>query len=141
MFRDIKKEQPDPAIIQLLAACVYENSPERAQSAAEEYRTRHNRDLFGWVENGEIIGMCGFRVYHTDRVVVTHIATRSQDRGRGIGQQIIQALQAEFLLPIHAETDDDAVGFYRKLGFETTAFEKTGHRRWACVLEVPHAKL
>jgi GrpB-like predicted nucleotidyltransferase (UPF0157 family) len=41
-----------------------------------------------------------------------------------------------YKLTITAETDDDAVGFYRKCGFNATAFQKHGIQRWNCVLPV-----
>jgi predicted aminopeptidase len=40
-------------------------------------------------------------------------------------------------MAIEAETDDDAVDFYRKRGFTTTAIQKYGVRRWTCVLAAP----
>jgi ribosomal protein S18 acetylase RimI-like enzyme len=79
------------------------------------------------MENDEIFGVCGFRVYHTDRVEIMNIAVAENARKRGIGSAMVNALRDEFLLPIHAETDDDAVGFYRNVGFD-------GARRWVCEL-------
>jgi GNAT superfamily N-acetyltransferase len=128
----------DPIVLQLLAASSYENSMEKAEKKAEEYRTCHNWSLYGWIENGEIVGSCGFKVYHTDRVEMLNIAVAENVRKRGIGSTMVNALRDEFLLPIHAETDDDAVGFYRNVGVETTSFiHEKGYKRWACVLAAP----
>jgi hypothetical protein len=111
---------------------------ERAAQKAEEYRTRHNWSLYGWIENGEIVGSCGFKVFHTNRVEIMSIAVVENVRKRGIGSAMVNALRDEFLLPIHAETDDDAVGFYNKVGFETISFiHEKGYKRWACVLATP----
>jgi N-acetylglutamate synthase-like GNAT family acetyltransferase len=138
MFHNIKDRLDDPIVLQLLAASSYENSMERAAQKAEEYRTRHNWSLFGWIENGEIVGSCGYKVYHTDRVEIMSIAVAESSRKRGIGSAMVNALRDEFLLPIYAETDDDAVGFYSKVGFETTSFvHEKGYKRWACVLAAP----
>jgi len=49
---------------------------------------------------------------------------------------MVTTLQAQFKMTIEAETDDDAVGFYRKCGFEVTAIQKYDVRRWTCVLPV-----
>jgi hypothetical protein len=46
---------------------------------------------------------------------------------------MITALSETYHLPIEAETDDDAVEFYRKNGFTTTATQKYNVRRWNCV--------
>ena len=40
-------------------------------------------------------------------------------------------------MAIEAETDDDAVNFYRKRGFTATATQKYNVRRWICVLPAP----
>jgi len=49
---------------------------------------------------------------------------------------MVTALEEMYGLPIEAETDDEAVAFYRKRGFETTEFDhpKRG-RRYTCVLK------
>jgi len=137
MFSNIKDQLDNPAILKILAASIYENSAERTANRAEEYRSRYNWSFYGWIDNDEIIGVCGFKVYHTDRVEILNIAVAEQIRGRGIGKAMVVALRDEFLLPIHAETDDDAVDFYRKVGFYTIAFDKNGYNRWNCVLNAP----
>jgi GNAT superfamily N-acetyltransferase len=137
MFINIKDRLTDPIVLQLLAASSYENTMERAAKKAEEFRNRHNWSLYGWIENGEIIGSCGYKVYHTDRVEIMSIAVAESSRKRGIGSKMITALSEEYLLPIHAETDDDAVGFYRKVDFDTSPFDKNGYRRYACILAAP----
>jgi len=131
MFRNIKDQLDNPVVRNIFAACVYKN----ADKKLEQYRSCDTLSLYGWVENGEIVGVCGFEV--RDTVEIKHIAVAENARGRGIGSAMIAALRAQFCLTIQAETDDDAVDFYRKVGFEATEFEKYGVRRWACVLASP----
>ncbi|MDR3264006.1 MAG: GNAT family N-acetyltransferase [Clostridiales bacterium] len=50
----------------------------------------------------------------------------------GIGRMMIKELKAKYDKPLEAETDDDAVGFYRKCGFETAEIARNGIRRWIC---------
>jgi len=38
---------------------------------------------------------------------------------------MITALREKYRMMIEAETDDDAIDFYRKCGFKTTAIYKT----------------
>ena len=59
MFRNIKGELNNPTILQLLVASAYDNSMENAYKKAEEFHNRHNWSIYGWVENEEIIGVCG----------------------------------------------------------------------------------
>ena len=139
MFSNIKDRLDNSTVRQIMTACVYDYSPHVADKKLDEYRTRETYSMYGWIENGEIIGICGFQVYQTNRVEVMHIAVDEKMRQRGIGSAMVKALQEQFCLPLKAETDDDAVGFYRKAGFETTAFHIGGVRRYICVLAPPFA--
>jgi GrpB-like predicted nucleotidyltransferase (UPF0157 family) len=99
----------------------------------ERCRSHEPHQLYGWVENGEIFGVCGYEA-HADYIEIQHIAVAENKRRQGVGGKMVAALQASFNLPIEAETDDDAVDFYRKCGFEATAISKYDVRRWTCVL-------
>jgi ribosomal protein S18 acetylase RimI-like enzyme len=56
---------------------------------------------------------------------------------------MVRWLQDKYSMTIEAETDDEAVEFYRKCGFETTSFyEEDGderYKRWTCVLPIDTA--
>ena len=135
MFRNIKDELDNPTILELLVASAYDNSIESAYKKVEEFRNHHNWSIYGWIEDEDIVGVCGFKIYHTDHVEILNIAVSENGRRRGVGTAMICALHDEFLLPIIAETDDDAVDFYRKIGFAvTSAPAKNGVPRYACVL-------
>jgi len=137
MFIDIKNRANDPEIIKLLAACIFENCEKRAAKDADEYKQRSKWKLFGWSENKKILAVCGCEV-RPDKAIIRHIATGESTRGQGIGRKMIAALRQRYNLPIEAETDDDAVDFYRKCGFEAALVPKQKYsiRRWTCVLPV-----
>jgi 8-oxo-dGTP pyrophosphatase MutT (NUDIX family)/GNAT superfamily N-acetyltransferase len=135
MWTDIKSQINDSAVQNILAACVFDNSPEGMANVTERYGSHESWRLYGWVENGDIIGVCGFEA-HADYVEIQHIAVAENKRRQGVGGKMVAALQAAYNLPIEAETDDDAADFYRKCGFETTAIRKYDVRRWTCVLPV-----
>ncbi|KAF0193741.1 MAG: hypothetical protein FD169_2284 [Bacillota bacterium] len=92
--------------------------------------------IYGWVENDEIVGICGFDV-HKDYVEILNIAVAENIRYHGVGGKMTTALWKKYEMMIEVETDDDAVDFYRKRGFSTTATQKYGVRRWTCVLAAP----
>ena len=103
-------------------------------------RVRRSRlfgvDIYGWVEGGIVIGICGFEV-HSDKVEI-HLISVAEDRQKqGVGSVMVTALQKMYGLPLEAETVEEAVGFYRKRGFKTTAFQ---HSEWGekytCVIRV-----
>jgi len=135
VFTNIKKQATDPEIIKLLSACIYEYSIERATAEAKNYQLHDERFLYGWLENDKILAVCGGEL-QSGVVIIRHISACENLRGQGIGSKMISALQWQYNLPIQAETDDDAIDFYRKCGFETTVIRKHNMRRWVCLLPV-----
>jgi 8-oxo-dGTP pyrophosphatase MutT (NUDIX family)/GNAT superfamily N-acetyltransferase len=135
MWTDMKFQIENPAVLSVLAASVFDNSPAGMADKIALYRSHESWQFYGWVENGEISGVCGFAV-HANHVEILNIAVAENKRRQGVGGKMIAALQAAYNLPIEAETDDDAVDFYRKCGFETSAIRKCDVRRWICVLPV-----
>ena len=109
---------------------------ERAALKAKSYKENEAQQLYGWVENGEVLGVVGV-LTHPDKIEITSIAVAENARNRGIGRSMITALVKKYNTTIEAEADDDAVNFYRKCGFIcTTALEKHDVRRWKCNLPV-----
>jgi len=57
------------------------------------------------------------------RAEITGIAVRQESRGRGVGKfMVFSAADALKIRRVFAETDDDAVEFYRRLGFSVQPF-------------------
>ena len=139
MFRDIKNQMRSHVVRQILAACVFDDSPEGLDKLADDYHRHGDWQLFGWFDREILLGVCGFEV-HSDWVEILHIATSENARGHGVGRAIIAELQNIYKMTIEAETDDDAVVFYRKCGFETTAIRKYDMQRWTCVLHLNYVR-
>ncbi|HCS74324.1 MAG TPA: hypothetical protein DIW17_10670 [Clostridiales bacterium] len=135
-FRSIKNQADNSDIIKIISYSVYECSPERAAIKAKAYKNDETQDIYAWVENGDILGVCGI-IVHRNKIEITNISVSENNRHRGIGSSMITALQEKYEMVIEAETDDDAVDFYRKCGFETNDFQKQGFRRWNCILSAP----
>ena len=135
MFVDIKEKIANPEILNILAACVFDNSAKAMAKKAEDYRQHEEWLFYGWQENGKIVGVCGY-IVHPTKVEILSIAVSKEAQWQGIGSRMIIALQEKYNLPLEAETDDDAIGFYKKRGFTSTPFEKHGVRRWTCLLPV-----
>ncbi|MDD4412982.1 MAG: GNAT family N-acetyltransferase [Oscillospiraceae bacterium] len=136
-FQDIKNHLDNNTIHKILSYCLFDGSPEGIAKDIEKYRDHNTWDFYGWVENGDILGICGFEV-HADYVEILHIAVAEDARHRGIGGAMVTVLQEKYGLRIEAETDDDAVEFYRKTGFEANAFQKYNVQRYHCVLPATH---
>lgn len=93
MFCDIIKDQLDnPAVCVIMAASAFDPSPEAMEQKAAEFRCHESWQLYGWVENGGIVGVCGFEV-HKDYVKILNIAVAESVRHHGISGKIITALR------------------------------------------------
>ena len=137
MFVDIKNELDNPIVRKLVNESAGDKSTEAMDRKAAEFRCNENWHLYGWIENGKILGVCGCVIY-SDYVEIYNIAVDPNNRKSGIGKAMINAAQEKYNMTLKAETDDGAVEFYRKCGFETEAFMKTYntgvYQRYKCVL-------
>lgn len=85
-------------------------------------------------------GIAAFAAYEVlpDAVRIADVAVRPDCRHQGLGAQLLLSISREHLVPLLAETDEDAVGFYRRVGFTVSeAAEKGGRQRYCCVLPSP----
>ena len=135
VFNNVQNRLSEPTIRHLISGCLFDSSSAGIDDALTRYE---GEQFYAWEENGEPMGICGFRVLQ-DKLEICHIAVSENARGRGCGSAMIAALHSKYNMSIQAETDDDAIGFYRKCGFEATAINKqygdNTVRRWVCVLE------
>jgi len=134
MFCEITEKLKDPLVLQILSCCLGDKTPEGIDKALNKYP---GEKFYSWIENGETIAVCGFRVLQ-DKVEICHISVSENARRKGVGKAIIFTMREKYGLTIEAETDDEAVDFYRKCGFEATALYKEydgkKYRRWICIL-------
>ncbi|MCL2077609.1 MAG: GNAT family N-acetyltransferase [Oscillospiraceae bacterium] len=135
MFIDIKNRISEPVVRQIIAAAVFDDSDEGLNQWEARIMGRDSQKLYAWVDNDKIVGVCNFEA-HSDFAEILTIAVAENFRGRGVGYAMILALKDKYKMNIEAETDDNAVNFYRKCNFETTAIRKYDVRRWTCVLYV-----
>lgn len=76
----------------------------------------------------DLHAFAAYRVPVTD-VELEYIAVAADRRSRGFGRSLINHIQAQHDgVDIAAETDDDAIGFYRRLGFQIS--ERDRDPRW-----------
>lgn len=130
MIREIRSELFTDAAYEIYSACMYLPTPQKYRALTDEYLSDPDVYCFGAFEDGNMNGILIVR-----RGKVLGIAVHPDKRIQGVGRALIQ--HALLFFPILcAETDSDAVTFYRRCGFECTSFERTfpdGSRiRYAC---------
>lgn len=111
----------DPGIAELLALAVGGDN-ERLDQVVRRYHDEPSWELLAATVSQHPVGVLGYVVTEAEATVI-HIATAPSLRGTGIGSMLLQALRRRVPagLPTVAETDSDAVGFYRSNGFHVAS--------------------
>ncbi|MBK3496411.1 GNAT family N-acetyltransferase [Viridibacillus sp. YIM B01967] len=129
-----------PSIRELLS---YATSIEKVDQAYIMYIESHNQSLFGYKNGKEDISGCIGVEIKANNCEIRHIAVSPEERGKGIGGKMIEFIIDKYSLTnITAETDKDAVEFYRNLGFKITSLGEKypGIERFLCerIIEITH---
>lgn len=131
---NLKPELNNHSLKQLLTYAIGP-SLEGLTKSLEEYQTRTRLFLFGFQIDQKIVGCIGIEMPSEDMAIIRHIAVFPDSRERGIGSQMIEEIIREFSLKgINAETDSDAVGFYRHCDFQISSLGEKypGVERFLC---------
>lgn len=123
-----------PEIAALLSRAMFPD-PARIARALEAYRSEPGLAVFIWEVGGVAVSAAGVQVAGAE-AEVRHIGTRPDCAGQGHGRALLRAIAAHLNLSrLTAETDDDAVDFYRRSAFEIgDAPDRGGRRRYLCTL-------
>ena len=132
---DVKEKLSDSAILHLLAPSVFNPTFERLLIRAKKYQADDKSKVYGYSENGEYKGIIVFKT-EDNTAEILDIAVKPEYRKHGIGKSLIDFIFTQFPIDnITAETDDEAVGFYKKCGFAVTPVgEFCDTKRYFCKL-------
>ncbi|MGY2892286.1 GNAT family N-acetyltransferase [Deinococcus sp. UYEF24] len=123
-----------PDVADLLALAMSPD-PARVRAALEKYASDPQRQVWVWQAEGHPVCAVGVRV-NGEAAEILHIGTQAGARRQGHARRLLFALLERLgLTTLEAETDDEAVGFYRRAGFsiEETA-GRGGTVRYRCTL-------
>jgi GNAT superfamily N-acetyltransferase len=113
---------------------------QRLRRTVQRYRNDPAAVLLAAVVDGGTVGVVGYLVGDSE-VTLLHIATAPHMRGTGIGTHLLAAVRRAVPagLPIVAETDRDAVGFYAANNFTITSLGEKypGVERFHVGLQAP----
>jgi ribosomal protein S18 acetylase RimI-like enzyme len=108
---------------------------ERIIQQCNLYKTSEDRSLHGIYLNDILVGIIGL-IHKTHEIEIKHIAIQTKYRHKGLGQELIKEISNLFPnIELIAETDKDAVNFYKKVGFEIVSLGEKypGIERFKCV--------
>lgn len=126
--------QMTPEVAALLSLAMWPD-PERIQAALARYVADPALQFWVWTLEGRPISAVGLRL-NGDSAEVLHLGTAAEARHTGAGRSLLLGLTTRLQLrEVTAETDDSAVGFYRRCGFAVREAPSTGDRiRYHCTL-------
>ena len=124
-----------PELNGILAASVYDPTPERLAKRVRAYRQNASIAVFACREADIWKGVAV--VQRTGSLgTLLDIAVSEKDRKQGIGRFLISGIiKSLALTDFYAETDEEAVGFYHSLGFTVTSLGdkyNSGSQRYLC---------
>ena len=124
-----------PEAFSVYSACMYKPSYEKYYERIRSLFEGEDNAVYlledGGIKGMLVLGMGG------DVPEIVGIAVDEGCRGRGLGRYMIEeVIAAEGICVLFAQTDDDAVGFYRKCGFsvekETVEYPDGTAERYNC---------
>jgi len=108
--------------------CMFMPTEEKFSKKIDNFLADKSIKYFVCYEQDEIKGVISVLFDGKDKAEIVGIAVDISARNKGVGSYMINQLVNDYGLTfVLALTDDDAVEFYRKCGFEVTKFIKTHH--------------
>ena len=132
---DIKPRLAQSEVRSLVALSVESPTPEEIERVCSEYGSNGRMILLGVTHRSDVIGCIGIQLLGCGEARILHIAVLPDHRRRGIGRKMIEVSRAVFSLhKITAESDADAVGFFRACGFaiESPSERPAGPEKYLC---------
>lgn len=123
--------------MQVLLPSVGYPTPHKLRHLMASYVSSERR-LFAVLDGNGVSAVIGIEFSTAGRLRIRHLAVAESLRGRGIGRSLIAEMTRRYpLTELVAETDRNAVGFYRSCGFAVSSLGEKypSVERFECVLE------
>lgn len=132
-FADVKANLFDPGILTLLKPSVYDPTAERLKRRAEKYSADKNTFVYACKIDGVYVGIVVLKT-ENGTAEILDIAVKPEYRKKCIGKSLIDFILNQFPVDtITAETDNEAVEFYKRCGFDVIGFGmKCNNKRYIC---------
>ena len=106
--------------------CMFMPNEEKFNNKVDLFLNDNCVKIFACFEQDKILGVMLVSFIEQRKIEIIGIAVDVLARGRGIGSYMIsQVVNNCGLIYVYAETDNDAVGFYRSNNFSVVQFSET----------------
>ena len=106
--------------------CMFMPTEEKFDKKVDLFLNDNSVKIFACFDQGKIIGVMVVSFIEQKKIEIIGIAVDVSARGKGIGSYMINQVVNNYgLLSVCAETDNDAVEFYRNNGFSIVEFSET----------------
>ncbi len=130
-FKPINQEHP--LLASVISASIGFPTTEKIAQVLQSYK-QPNKFLVGAFTSENLIAVIGFECKGT-KAIIKHISVSDFFKKQGIGNCLIKRIIKDHTLSsLILETDDESVGFYKKLGFKCESFDGEYGNRYCCHL-------
>lgn len=116
---DVKEILKNKSLLSLLAKSIYNPTEERLINRVDKFIMNPYVRVYAMKIEDLYVGIIVIDISDNGNIEILNIAVSQNYQGSGIGSSLIDhctdTMQPNVMI---AETDNDAVGFYRKIGFE-----------------------
>ncbi|WP_438350078.1 GNAT family N-acetyltransferase [Paenibacillus sp. FA6] len=138
MLLNIKSYIHKQEVAELLSYAVFPDE-KSLKAAIQKYEETESLQLYGFEDEKLLVGLIGYVMDDKKILTVHHLAILPENRLKGYGRGIfLELIQAQNPSQIITETDEEAVDFYRNIGFVVYSLGEIhpGVERFRCVYEV-----
>jgi ribosomal protein S18 acetylase RimI-like enzyme len=120
-------------LAKIISLSVGNPTPEKLDNVIQEYIKDTNKHIVTALISNNIVGVIGFTIKNHD-CILNHIAVDQNYRNNKVATSLVEYLYNNYTLQsILAETDEEAVAFYQKLGFKCEEFKGKYGKRYKCI--------
>ena len=113
-------------VYEIYKHCMFMPTEEKFNNKVDLFLNDNSVKIFVCFEQDKIVGIVVVSFKEQKKIEIIGIAVDVSARGKGIGSYMInQVINNYGLLSVYAETDNDAVWFYQKNGFNIVEFSET----------------
>ena len=106
--------------------CMFMPTEEKFNNKVEQYLNDNSVKIFACFERDKIFGVMVVSFIEQRKIEIIGIAVVVSARGKGIDSYMVNQVVNNYgLISVYAETDTDAVGFYRNNDFRVVEFYET----------------